>query len=335
MNREAHFTRAAGFLVATLMLGGAVTAFAQTPERDRDRADRDRDKDRAGQIDRTRDQDPTTDRKYDYAGNFDSDRCHNIIGADVKNTGGQDIGEIQDLAIDIESGRVAYAVLSFGGFLGMGDKHFAIPWTAMTFQPNDTIQLDIDKTTLEESEGFDKDSWPDMANDRWARTTHERFGQRPYWEEDRQTRQSQNRRIVAASKIRGTRVDNAQGDKVADVKDLVIDKGQGRIAYAVLGVGGFLNIGEDHVAVPWQKLNVNVEGKKKPKLQVNATEDQLTRGPKFTDKNWPAPDDKVMVVRVHSFYQVDPYWDSNQMDNRNRMDDSRNRNRDRDEPRRP
>ena len=71
------------------------------------------------------------------------------------------MGKIEDLMIDVQEGRVAYAVLSFGGFLGMGDKLFAIPWQAFSLRPDErAFLLDIPRDVLEKAEGFDKDYWP-------------------------------------------------------------------------------------------------------------------------------------------------------------------------------
>ena len=106
-----------------------------------------------------------------------------IKGDDVVNHQNQDLGSIEDLMIDLERGRIAYAVLSFGGFLGMGDKLFAIPWEAMTVdQDNKRLVLNIDKELLKKAPGFDKNNWPDMADPAWGAELHSYYGYRPYWE---------------------------------------------------------------------------------------------------------------------------------------------------------
>jgi sporulation protein YlmC with PRC-barrel domain len=106
-----------------------------------------------------------------------------LSGDDVVNDAGENLGEIRDIMIDVPSGRVAYAVLSFGGFLGMGNKLFAIPWQALQLDAdNKRFILDMDKERLETAPGFDKDQWPSMADNEWARDVHEYYGQRPYWE---------------------------------------------------------------------------------------------------------------------------------------------------------
>jgi len=84
-----------------------------------------------------------------------------IKGDKVVNAAGEDLGKIEELMIDLRDGRLAFAVLSFGGFLGLGDKLFAIPWQALRLKLHDhAFVLDVPKDVLEKAEGFDKDNWP-------------------------------------------------------------------------------------------------------------------------------------------------------------------------------
>ena len=107
-----------------------------------------------------------------------------ICSDHVRNAAGEDLGKIEDLMIDLHTGRIAYAVLSFGGFLKMGNKLFAIPWEALTV---DTIKkefvLRVDKTRLENATGFDKANWPDMADPAFGSTLYQHYGLKPYWED--------------------------------------------------------------------------------------------------------------------------------------------------------
>jgi sporulation protein YlmC with PRC-barrel domain len=107
-----------------------------------------------------------------------------LTGTSVQNMQREDLGEIKDLMIDLSEGRIAYAVLSFGGFLGMGDKLFAIPWEAFrVVQEEKVLLLNVDKEKLEQAPGFDKDNWPDMADVSWGRSIHTYYGYDPYWDE--------------------------------------------------------------------------------------------------------------------------------------------------------
>ena len=100
-----------------------------------------------------------------------------LMGNDVYNKDGEDLGDIKEFMIDMATGRVAYAVLSFGGLLGMGDKLFAVPWPALTLDTaNKRFTLNVPKGKLSEAPGFNKDNWPSMADKAWATGVHRFYG---------------------------------------------------------------------------------------------------------------------------------------------------------------
>lgn len=99
-----------------------------------------------------------------------------IMADPVKNSEGKDLGNIHELMLNPDSGKVDYAVLSFGGFMGLGDKYFAVPWEAIEVdRSNKTLRLDVPKDRLEHMEGFDKDNWPDFANPEFEKSMHKHF----------------------------------------------------------------------------------------------------------------------------------------------------------------
>ncbi len=106
-----------------------------------------------------------------------------LEGDRVVNLQNEDLGKIEELMIDLQSGRVAYAVLSFGGLLGVGNKLFAIPWSALKV---DTVEkrfvLNVSKDLLKEAPGFDKDNWPDMSDPAWGMRIYNYYGSSPYWD---------------------------------------------------------------------------------------------------------------------------------------------------------
>ncbi len=105
-----------------------------------------------------------------------------LNGDDVMNHAEQKLGKIHDIMLDVPSGRIAYAVLSRGGLLGVGDKLFAIPWSALKLDAvNHCFVLDVSEERLKEAEGFDKDHWPSMADRAWATRIHEYYNQPVYW----------------------------------------------------------------------------------------------------------------------------------------------------------
>src|ERR1700749_4200527 len=107
-----------------------------------------------------------------------------VIGSKGVNQQNEALGKIEDIVIDADAGRIAYAVLSFGGFLGLGDKYFAIPWEALRFSLTDKrALLNVDKKLLENAPGFDKDNWPNMTDAKWGNQIFTHYGYRPYWEQ--------------------------------------------------------------------------------------------------------------------------------------------------------
>lgn len=94
-----------------------------------------------------------------------------LTGDEVRNLQDEKLGKIQDLMLDMTEGRIRYAVLASGGFLGMGDRLFAVPWKALRLdRDNKRFVLDVDVERLKNAPGFDKDQWPNMADASWNST---------------------------------------------------------------------------------------------------------------------------------------------------------------------
>ena len=92
-----------------------------------------------------------------------------ITGDDVRNPAGEDLGSIKDLMIDLATGTVRFAVVSFGGFLGMGNKLFAVPFEALLLDTDKKcFVLNVDKAKLENAPGFEPDNWPNFADPTFA-----------------------------------------------------------------------------------------------------------------------------------------------------------------------
>jgi sporulation protein YlmC with PRC-barrel domain len=109
-----------------------------------------------------------------------------IIGDKVINPQGEHLGEIKELMIDLDLGRVAYAVLSFGGVMGLGEKLFAVPFQALQLRPDrHEFVLNVDKEKLKKAPGFDKNNWPSTADRTWGAQIHKYYGYEPYWETSR------------------------------------------------------------------------------------------------------------------------------------------------------
>ncbi|HAX98188.1 MAG TPA: hypothetical protein DCY12_04685 [Candidatus Atribacteria bacterium] len=109
-------------------------------------------------------------------------RVSNIIGSKVRNPEGDDLGKIEEIVIDVQEGKIVYAVLSFGGVLGISDKYFAIPWESLAPLPIEgEFVLNVSKSKLETAPGFDKSKWPNMKDREWGSGIYGYYGLTPYW----------------------------------------------------------------------------------------------------------------------------------------------------------
>ena len=242
----------------------------------------------------------------------------------VVNAAGDDLGKIEDLMIDLDNGRVGYAVLSFGGLLGMGDKLFAIPWQALSLRLHEhAFTLDIPKDVLEKAEGFDKDNWP-VTREELSRT-YTYYGYQPYWQtvSGRTTQAGtsagaqgviesqgparpgsrENPEFLSADSIKSDKLVNRDGDNIGKFEELMIDLQDGRIAYAVLSHGGFLGIGSKLFAIPWQSFSLRVH---EHAFVLNIPKGTLDKAQGLDKDKWPLTRDELS--RTYTYYGYKPYW---------------------------
>lgn len=110
--------------------------------------------------------------------------------------------------------------------------------------------------------------------------------------------------LIASDKVEGTRVYGADGKHIGSIERVILEKRSGRVAYAVLGFGGFLGIGEDHYPLPWAKLSYDetLGG-----YRTDITRDQVESAPRYQNGDeyaW----NKENGRRVYDYYGVPPYW---------------------------
>lgn len=237
---------------------------------------------------------------------FRIQKASDLIGKPVENPRGERLGEVQDLAIDGERGRIAYAVLSFGGFLGMGEKWFAIPTGALTLPEHAKhFVLATEKDRLKTAPGFDKDRWPTLGDSTWGMGIHEFYGQRPYWLTEGEGSTPANLRIQKATEIIGRSVHNDRGEALGEIKDLVIDPDRYRVAYVVVTFGGFLGMGDKLFAVPAGVLQMpGADGH----AVLTVEKDRLKNATGFDQNKWPNLADPTFASGIYEFYGQRPYW---------------------------
>jgi hypothetical protein len=106
-------------------------------------------------------------------------------GASVHNYAGQLLGKVDDFTLDFDSGRIAYVIVSVGGFLGIGDKLYAVPWEFFAIRPDEhAFYVDIEKELLLDGPNFEHGQWPDVGDTVWIEQIRAHYAQKPYWNSD-------------------------------------------------------------------------------------------------------------------------------------------------------
>jgi hypothetical protein len=105
-----------------------------------------------------------------------------VAGSKVENPRADGLGTIDEIMIDKSSGKVAYAVLKYGSFLGMGGKLFALPWDLLKYDTSrNAYIIDLPEERLKNAPSFDENDWPDFADRDYDEEIHDYYGSRADW----------------------------------------------------------------------------------------------------------------------------------------------------------
>jgi sporulation protein YlmC with PRC-barrel domain len=177
-------------------------------------------------------------------------RASKLIGTKVTNAAGEKIGDINDLLID-KNQMLASAVIGVGGFLGMGERHAAFTFTTLQLtrdaNNNPVVRADV---TKEQIKAMPEWQW-NPASGEWR-----------------------------TSKLMGAKVTNTSGETIGDISDLLINQ-DSKAAAAVIGVGGYLGLGERDAAIPFGSLQLTRDADRNPVVGVNLSKEQLKAMPEW------------------------------------------------------
>ncbi len=265
----------------------------------------------------------------------DSAKASDLIGMSVKNNKDKKLGKVDDLAIDIESGRVGQVVISVGGFVGIGDTHTAVPPGALHRDlVNKMLQLDTDNETLKNAPQFEHSKWTQQSDSNHLWAVYNSYGEAAAFnfvqhdetlaesprgasqrDKEREWLSRQNLIPVArlsqmhkASHLIGGTVKNVQDEKLGKVENLLIDLPSGRVLAVIISSGGFLGIGDELSAVPPTAFRFTAG---RESLQLDVTKDSLSNAPHFKSDQWPDFAQPAVSERMYRAYQLMPYFTTN------------------------
>ena len=243
-------------------------------------------------------------------------KASDLLGMTVHNYQNEKLGKVDDLAVDVESGRLLQVILSTGGFIGIGDTLTALPPGALHHDPaQKLLHLDADKEKLKRAPRFETAKWAEASD-----PDHLTGVYRYYGEESALTfiqtgdaapagrhliPAARLGQVQQASKLLGTPVLNLQDEKLGKVENLLLDLAAGRVVAVVVSSGGFLGMGDELSAVPPTVLRFSPE---RDTLRLDATKERLSAAPHFQANQWPEFGQPSYAGGVYRAYQVEPYF---------------------------
>jgi len=243
-----------------------------------------------------------------------------LIGMKVVDKQGDSLGKIEDVVVH-PGGEASYAVLSFGGWMGVGDKLFAMPWSVLrAVEPNtakkDTaysLVLPLDKERLKAAPGFSSKSWPTFASPDWTKEIDSFYASDLKSDKKKPVEAAARTSVITwkASELKGVNVVTPTGEKLGDMREIAIDT-NGRVNYVAISVGGFLGLGDKFVAVPWGSLVFSLAGDKGDKrvISLASTKAQLEQAPEFKQgpENGALMCEPKFISHVYEHFSCPVYW---------------------------
>lgn len=176
----------------------------------------------------------------------------------ITNPAGAEIGAVKDFILNLEAGRIVYAVGAFDRDKAFSNKVFIIPWEVieLDFETN-TFALSGSKAALENAPSFALDAWPTLPPSRWGATVAAYWGKQ--LGRNFAAANTPEVALAKASELIGETIKSVDGDEVGTIEELVIDPEKGSIAYAVLAVEGEAGGNSTaFFALPWSTVQVNL-----------------------------------------------------------------------------
>lgn len=239
---------------------------------------------------------------------FRIQKASDLIGKPVHDRRGELLGEVKDLVIDTQRGRVAYVVVIMSEMLGSGGNWFAVPTPAMTLKEDGSqFVLAATMDRLKNAPGFDHAQWPRMSDSNWGVRIHEFYRIRPYWiiEGERQGSTSTSLRLQKASELIGCPVQSDRYEWLGEIEELVIDPDRYRIAYVVLAFAGLEGECRKLFAIPGGVIRLPTDGG--PGL-LSIDKKPLKQSTGFDKSKWPNLADPTLASGIYEFYGKQPYW---------------------------
>lgn len=241
-------------------------------------------------------------------------KASELIGRKIENANQQKIGSVQDLAVDLQSGRIVQVILSTGGFLSMGERYTAVPPGLIHFDAaSKPLRFDVTSDQLKSAPALEMSQWTEFYQSDHAQASSRHYGQdiafdtipAPGDEPTSATSRNGLGYVQKATKLMGLPVKNLQDEKIGTVDNLIVDLPAGRVVAVIVSSGGFLGMGDTLSVVPPTALRFTPEH---DVLRLDTTKEALTGAPRFKSGEWPDFAQRDYSAGVYRAYGVEPYF---------------------------
>ncbi|MCR9232648.1 MAG: PRC-barrel domain-containing protein [bacterium] len=235
--------------------------------------------------------------KHDKKGMFT--RASQLMGVNITNQKNNEVGEIEDLVLSTPSGDIRYAAVTYGGFLGIGDKMFAVPIEAFKIKHKGkdnelNVHLNVTEKQLEGETGFNQDNWPNFADKEFVSALDQRYKVNGKVRKEKKSDKDQadmqmSDHVIRLSQLMDHEIQNTQNQSVGEVSEIVLDTTHHKARYFVVSFNDQLGEKDKLYAVPFQAFMIKTDTpeKNEHKLFLNVTKEQLQGAHGFTEDNWP------------------------------------------------
>jgi sporulation protein YlmC with PRC-barrel domain len=191
-----------------------------------------------------------------------------MMNTNIENSAGEKLGDISDFLIRPQDGRVAYALLGVGGFLNIGEKLVAVPWSELRKGTNQQYMIDVQKQRLESAPDYKASlNQQPKIDPEWQQQVDDQLG-------------ASSTSLLRLTELQDYPITNSAGEKLGKVDNLLINHQSSEIRFVVLSFGGFLGVGDKEVAIPWNQVAIDTANRA---VIIDIPRDQLQRAPDFDD----------------------------------------------------
>jgi sporulation protein YlmC with PRC-barrel domain len=241
---------------------------------------------------------------------FQVERANKLVGKEVQDSQNQKAGKIDNIVVDLESGRIIYAVIGSGGVLGAGEKKYAVPPQIFQTGSPSSLKLTVDKQKLTSAPEFTKDMDKDteLGKGEFVSKVYDAFGQSNFWKALNATPSNgEFHNVHKVTDLIGMKINNVSDQSIGKVENVILNLPAGRVAYVILSPDSSLGLGNNYYALPPDALTLSSD---KKTLTSDITKDKLAAAPHFTRDNWATISDPAWAAQVYQYYGKQAWFTS-------------------------